>query len=246
MNPYGVDISESNIQKPLISLKVLYEGMPETEGCEKCEEINGDAVQWCCKLQNPSLHYVEFLYVWKYVQKTYDKNSRLSLIVRAITNYLSNSSKKGCIFFVNDEGCTIHKHRPFSCRMYGVVPEENWTKRWDALNAEMGDQFDAIPQCPHVKTKSGEPVTSQQEDKWYEYIKKCERDLGVSEAHIKLHDRFGGPYRTFHDHILIELFDDVFLNKLSSIRMANPSTDEIDKFVFALKKAMEGGVIVTI
>lgn len=246
MNPYGVDVSEKNIQKPLVSLKVLYDGMPETEGCENCEEINGDNVQWCCKSQNPSLHYVEFLYAWKNIQDTYDKESRLNLIVRAIKNYLNNSFKKGCIFFIPGKGCTTYNHRPFACRMYGVVPEENWNAKWKALKESMGDNFDIAPQCPHVKTKSGNPITKKQEDKWYDHIKKCEKELGVSESYIKLHDRFGGPYRTFHDHILIELFDDSFLSKLSAVRLTNPTLVEIDKFADELKKSLEGGIIVTV
>ena len=86
-NPYGISTTDANIKAPLASLEVLYERMPETSGCEKCEVHNGDNAYWCCKTINPSMYYVEFLEVWSKVQK-WGPKKRLPVILRAIKTYL--------------------------------------------------------------------------------------------------------------------------------------------------------------
>ena len=48
MNPYNIDITQSNLEGPIMALNVLYNGMPATSGCEKCVEVNGDNAFWCC------------------------------------------------------------------------------------------------------------------------------------------------------------------------------------------------------
>jgi Fe-S-cluster containining protein len=110
-NPYHIVPNDN----AFVSLKVLYQGMPETRGCEKCAEINGSSQKdYCCKELNPSMFYVEFLYVWNHVNNTWTKDEMKQLICRAIGNYLSNNPQKGCIFYKN--GCLIHSRRPLSCR----------------------------------------------------------------------------------------------------------------------------------
>jgi len=69
MNPYGVKTTDGNIRGPMVALKILYEGMPQTTGCEQCHEVNGDDEIWCCKTQSPSMYYAEFLYIWEGVQQ---------------------------------------------------------------------------------------------------------------------------------------------------------------------------------
>ena len=210
--------------------------MPETEGCEKCEEINGDEKFWCCSTNSPSMWYVEFLNVWEKVQN-WNKEKKINLILRAIRNYLSNKTSKGCIFF--DNGCQCYSDRPFCCRQYGVVPKENWDKRWSALKERMGDKFDAKPQCNLVSIKGGGSITPEQEDKWFEHTKKCERRIGILSHTIKKYDLAGGTYRTFHDHLLIELHTPEFLHKLTTVRLQNPSESDINSFVSVLKEQLE-------
>ena len=94
MNPYNIDISQSNLEAPIVALNVLYNGMPATSGCEKCAEVNGDDVHWCCQTQNPSMYYVEFLQVLKAVGNWAEDKKR-EVILRAVRNYLDNSLSKG-------------------------------------------------------------------------------------------------------------------------------------------------------
>lgn len=236
MNPYGVDTSEFNIQGPLVSLKLLYDGMPQTKGCEQCEKINGDNAQWCCRTQSPSMYYVEFLDVWKDAQK-WNQRQKVDLILRAIRNYLDNRVNKGCIFF--DNGCLTYQTRPFCCRMYGVIPKENWDKRWEKLKKDMGKSFDAKPQCDLVSTVDGKEVTAEEEDRWFAHIRQCEERIGTSKVAVALHDIAGGSYRTFHDHLLIEMFPPEFLEMLTRSRMLNPSKKDIDVTLEGLRQSLE-------
>jgi len=165
MNPYGIDLTETNLGGPIASLTVLYDGMPETSGCESCEKNNPGEKDWCCLTQNPSMYYVEFLNVFKEVGDHWSNEDKSEVLLRAVRNYLKNDLNKGCIFY--KEGCTIYEKRPFSCRMYGVVPKKSWDKRWEALKERQKENFSAKPQCPLVSTE--EEITDKMEDKWFEH-----------------------------------------------------------------------------
>lgn len=228
MNTYNVDISEQNIRAPLVSLNILYKEIPETHGCENCHDVNKENAQWCCKLNNPSMYYVEFLNVYEQVQK-WNKEKRKQLIFRAICNYLSNKSNKGCIFFNNE--CICYEHRPLACRHYGIISKDSWDNRINLLK-NRDPSFQEQSQCDLVKIKdSNETLSQEEESKHFEHTQKCEKRIGVTNTVINKHDLAGGSYRTFHDHLLIELFSDKCLNTLSLIRMSNPSSDDIKKFV---------------
>jgi len=59
-----------------------------------------------------------------------------------------------------------------------------------------------------------------------------------------LHDNPGGPYRTFHDHILIEMYSPAVLEHLTKVRMTNPSKDDIEETVKMIRMVLveEGDV----
>ena len=231
MNPYGAKTNEANIIGPLTFLKILYSELPKTVGCEKCVSVNGKSRKdWCCKELNPSMFYVEFLYAWKEVQNKWNKVRRRELIFRAIENYLRNSLQKGCIFY--QDGCLIHSHRPLSCHMYAVTPKEVWKERIDLLKERHGEDFPVHDQCDLVTTEDGrEYVSCEDDDKWFGHVRKCEARLGVAQDVLSQHDLPGGSYRTFHDHLLIELFPPEALEALTRYRLTNPAEDDIEHVV---------------
>lgn len=241
MNPYGAKIDDDNILGPITSLNILYEGMPETKGCESCREVNGENAFWCCKTQSPSMYYVEFLKVWKEVQQ-WGKWQKARVIIAAITNYLSNNKDKGCVFY--DDECTIYNDRPLACRMYGVIPKESWNKRWDALKERDGDNFCAKQQCNLVSTVDGKEITPEQENKWFVHTAKAERRIGVPLQAIQLHDEAGGSYRTFHDHILMELFPASSLNMLTQVKLSNPSSEDIENTAELIYQQLVGAGVI--
>jgi hypothetical protein len=228
---YGVNTTSPESQRALVSLNVLFSGMPTTSGCEKCVEANGENAFWCCKTQSPSMYYVEFLNVYNEVKK-WPVAKQQALISRSIRNYLDDSVSKGCVFYV--DGCLCYSQRPFICRSYGVIPQENWDKRWESLKDNMGDQFNALPQCNLVASST--PISAVMENRWFEHTKKCEGRLGVSSDSIRKHDEDGGSYRTFHDHLLLEMFGEELLVRLTKIKLSNPTKEEIKLFIEALNE----------
>jgi len=240
LNPYGIDTRDDNIRGPIVSLGILYEEMPETQGCENCREANGmDA--YCCRSYSPSMYYVEFLKIWEEVEK-WKKDKRADVVIRSIRNHLITDLDKGCVFW--QDKCLVYANRPFSCRMYGVVPQESWESRLSSLRTRYGEDYKFQAQCDLVSTKSGELITKDQEDKWFKHVISCESRIGVAPAVIKSHDDPQGSYRTFHDHILLELFDEGFLTQLSKFRLQNPSPEQIDGFLEVLDVELKNkGVI---
>lgn len=235
MNPFGVDTTESNVTRPLISLKVLYDGLPTTTGCEQCEEHYGEDAIWCCRTINPSMYYVEFLKVWQTVQKTWKKPAKRDLLLKAIVNYLDTSPTKGCIFW---EGhCHVYEERPFSCRMYGVIPQDSWDSRIKSLKDREGEDFPVRDQCN--KVTSSKPVTDADENRWFAHTRRCEEMVGVDKERIDLHDIPGGPYRTFHDHLILELMEPTALNKLTEVKLTQPGRENIEEFAEVLSGMLE-------
>lgn len=243
MNPYGVDTSDLNIRGPLISLKVLYERMPETSGCDKCPEVNGSDAYWCCRTMNPSMYYAEFLLIWEQVQK-WGKRAKTDLIIKAIVNYLSTSFVKGCVFF--EDKCLCYKSRPFMCRMYGIIPKETWDKRFEELTQRLGDKAADSwrSQCNLVTIDNGKSITPDDENKWFSHVRLAEERIGVPSPIINLHDIPGGSYRTFHDHILLELLSATAMNRLTQVKITKPSDKDIRDFALVLVSQLEmAGVI---
>lgn len=233
MNPYDIDLSQSNLEGPIVALNVLYNGMPATSGCETCKDVNGDNAFWCCKTQNPSLYYVEFLQVLKKIGE-WKNDKKVDLILRAVKNYLDNGLSKGCVFF--DGECTIYSDRPFACRMYGVISEENWNKRWETLKKRQGDSFEAQPQCSLVSSE--EEITPEMEGKWFLHARKSEERIGIASDAIDRHDLAGGSYRTFHDHLLLEFFGEDLLSVLTHAKMTDSTKEEVDLLIEELRKQL--------
>ena len=234
MNPYGVTTSESNLLGPLTSLKILYEKMPATKGCERCAEINGDDKKdWCCLSQSPSMYYVEFLYSFMDVQ-AWAEEKRTELILRAVRNYLDGSINKPCIHY--DNGCQVYDKRPLICRLYGIIPEKRFQERWEILKERQGDRFETNPQCTLVSSEK--KITQEDEDKWFAWTRKAESRILVNPDAIAAHDLPGGSYRTFHDHLLIELFPPAFLEYLTKVRMTNPTQADIDLTMDVIKQQL--------
>jgi Fe-S-cluster containining protein len=232
MNPYGIDTRDNNIRGPIVSLGILYNEMPETQGCENCQKANDADAIWCCRSLNPSMYYIEFLKVWEEVEK-WDKDKRAEIVIRSIRNHLITELDKGCIFW--KDHCLVYDNRPFACRMYAVIPQESWDSRLANLKGRYGKDYETRPQCDLVSTKDEKPITKDQEDKWFKHTIRCESRIGVPKGIIKAHDDPQGCYRTFHDHVLLELFDEGFLTQLSELRLQNPSLERIEDFLEVLE-----------
>lgn len=224
MNLYQVDTTEANIRGPLTSLTVLYDSMPPTSGCESCEQKNKEDAYWCCRTMSPSMYYVEFLKIWEGVQR-WPNAQKAMVMVRAIENYLSSEKQKGCVFWL--QKCSVYSDRPLQCRQYGIISEESWNSRVQAILEREGPDYQIRPQCDLVKIDDNVSVTRDLEDRWFRFTKEAELRLGVSNKVVARHDDAGGSYRTFHDHIMLEMFSPEILDLLTKVRLSRPTNENI-------------------
>jgi Fe-S-cluster containining protein len=219
------------------ALRNLYEEIPETDGCMENIAKEGGCGAWCCEHQSPSLFYSEFMHAWLQVEQ-WPKEKLASLMLRCIETYIYNKPTKGCVFWDKETKlCQIHHHRPFNCRTYGQVPEEDFKPRFERLKILYADNPDAVvkDQCNLVKSSS--PPTKNEMDAWFRELKFIEeRDVGI---HVSLlNDRDGGSYRQFHDHIILKNSNDVFLLKLSQLRRSGTDSQKA-KFMEDFKRDLE-------
>jgi Fe-S-cluster containining protein len=227
-----VAIKKNKLPKIIKNLNATYETMPETKGCMENINKEGGCEAWCCQSQNPQVLYVEFYNAWQKVMTTWPNEKIVGLVRGALRNYLSNESNKGCIFWDKETKlCGHHETRPYNCRIYGVIPEEEFKPRYErlkVLNPNVKDQ------CNLVSAIGNQP-TKKDTDAWWESIRKLEQDIGIP-SHL-ITDEPGGSYRTYHDHILIQLFSDKVLNELTLIRLNQPA-DVKEKVMEGLIKAI--------
>lgn len=216
------NIQDRKVQSALSKLGNLYKTMPDTKGC--MEHINlskedGGCGGWCCKHQNPSVLYVEFLNTWKSILKL-ELPYFVAFFELALRNYLSDKPTKGCMFWDDETKlCRQHATRPYNCRIYGVTPEEDFKPRFEKLKVIYKDSLGAVikDQCDLVSTVDGKIVTKDDIDKWWNELREIEKSIGIKESEIT--DQIGGTYRTYHDHMLLKICNDDMMNKLQILRL---------------------------
>lgn len=222
---YGSTSDKKKIKDAIAILDYAYSKIPSTKGC--LEHINlpeskGGCGGWCCKYQFPSVLYVEFLNTWKYVTSNWDDEKIGNLIKASLKNYLFDSPVKGCVFFDHDSRmCSQHSTRPLACRVYGIIPEEEFKPRYERLRVINPNVRD---QCNLVETENGKTVTTKDTDYWWKEVKQAEKSLGIKDSYIT--DEYHGSYRAYHDHILIHLFGEEHMSKLSIVRTHLSDTEK--------------------
>jgi len=190
--------------------------------------------------------YSEFLNTWKYILNNWEMDEVIKVIERAVRSYLSGKVlNKGCIFFDKEKKlCSIHSTRPYNCRVYGVVPDEEFNKSLARVREDFKDDLSFVlirEQCDLVETTNHEEVTTKKTDKWWARLNKIEEEMGVPKENIN--DDLEGSYRTFHDHLLLYIANDKLLMDLTDVRLhGEPYEKEIvaNTVVNILKKAFGG------
>ena len=215
-------MSESQIKEGVEKINEIYNEIPETTGCLKYIEMpkeDGGCEGKCCLHQNPSVLYIEFMNTWKYVMSNFSMDEITNLIESALRNYLSDAPTKGCVFFDRDKKiCTQHEARPYNCRMYSQIPDEEFKPRYEALKVLQEKDFRTVvmPQCDLTETVGNKP-TKEQSDSWWERMKDIEKECGIPEEEIT--DDQYGTYRTYHDHIILHVFPRWALEEITKMKM---------------------------
>jgi len=236
-HPFKMSPSEDEVQMAVFTAKEINDTLPETTCNHKIE---------CCKSGCPNMYYSEYLYLRvDYIEKM-SKEGRLNLIVECLRRYLKQQNitdPKPCPL-LNDTMCGAYSSRPYRCRTYGLIPDEEYTKMVESVAKDFKIDKEKIPlcaQCPNVKIKAefaekfptGKlPVGKMPQDQ--AILKTTDIMIGMP---VQM-QAMGYGYLTFHDwHLLFELGME-WLESLSKLR-TSLKDEQKEQFVQSLKKAHE-------
>ena len=232
---YKEEIDGDVLKKSRKDLKNLYSSIPETSGCmENIAKENGCGAK-CCEYQNPQVMYVEFLNTWNYVIHNWKKDQVVDIVIKSMRMYLENKPTKGCVFWDSKTKlCTQHQSRPYNCRVYSQTPEEEFKPRYERLKVLYEKNPDAIimDQCKLTSTIGNKPTVDGLNDIFRE-LNSIEQDIGIPVSLI--HDGDGGSYRTYHDHILLEMGSGPFLGRMNKLRESG-TEEEKEAFLKEMKQ----------
>jgi len=236
-----INISEEKYNTIKKELKTIYDLIPDTTGCLDCiqkEPKDGGCGVYCCSVQNPQVLYCEFINAWKNWVATNDMDGLLLLIEKSLRNYLSNSFNKPCIFFdKNNKKCMNYDTRSFNCRTYSIIPDEEFKPRYEKLKVLAKKEVGAFvrDQCKVPKMEDGKTFTKKDIDSIWSKLTSLEEEIGVNKNNIN--DDFGGSYRTYHDHVIIKVFPEDIIVKLSLVRQYG-KREEVEETVHNLIKTI--------
>lgn len=120
-------------------LENAYSLLPETS-CTSCAT--------CCNWGSPPAFFIEYLNMYRFVR---DKRKEdWSELIRKCTEYfyleLVDANQK-CPFLGEDKRCSIYDVRPFSCRSYGLLSQEDFSygdRGLKLLAKKLKEQYDVI------------------------------------------------------------------------------------------------------
>jgi Fe-S-cluster containining protein len=224
----SIKSDDTSVLNAFKKLKNIYKSIPDTKGCLKNISKKKGCGAYCCAFQSPQLLYIEFLYIWQFIKNQNDNSYLCDLIERSMLNVVKGRMTKGCIFFNKDNNqCEIHNIRPYSCRVYGITPKEEFQPRYE----KMKEIYKGVPgaivkdQCNLIKTSNGEKVTIFNTNRWWKDIVRLEEMIGIDEDLIN--DKQGGSYRMSHDHLLISTMPENVLSALAGISLYDNADDKI-------------------
>lgn len=240
-HPFNMSPSEDEIQMAIYNIKELFSTLPETTCGHKTE---------CCRAGCPNMYYSEYLALRvEHIEKM-DKIKRVDLLLECLRRYLKEQNildPKPCPL-LDGNMCSTYEARPYRCRTYGLIPDEEYNKMVDAVSSDFKILKEKIPlcnQCNLVKIKpeylGKYPDGKLPKDKVKNdqlLIKTTDIMIGMP---IQIQSLYG--YLTFHDwHLLFEIGQE-WIESLSKMRVSKKwsglKDDDKEKFILSLKKSVE-------
>ena len=138
MNDYffykEIKYNNKKVKNRFKELEKLYKTIPSTKGCFANIHEGCKCKSWCCSVQTPQIFYIEFLYIWKFILSNFSIDGIVEFIRNSMCNYVDGDVTKGCIFFDNEKKiCKIYDMRSYNCRVYGIIPKEEFQPRYELL-----------------------------------------------------------------------------------------------------------------
>ena len=240
-HPFGMSPSEDEVQMAIYNVKGLFTTLPETTCGHRTE---------CCNSGCPNMYYSEYLNLRIECIEKMEKPARIDLTLECLRRYLTPQDvmkPKPCPL-LNDNMCSIYEARPYRCRTYGLIPDEEYDKMVDSVAKDFKVPKEKIPlcqQCKMVKVKpefeAAFPDGKLPKDKVKNdqiLVKTTDIMIGMP---VQIQQLYG--YLTFHDwHLLFEIGQQ-WLETLSKLRSSKKWADlkgeEKEKFMQSLKKSLE-------
>ena len=199
----------------------------------------------CCKVAMPQMNYCEFTQLINEVWKTSSRSEKIEMICKSVEYFLHNEFEKFAMktlikpcMLLSDEGkCKYYDFRPLSCRLYGLWPKDMYKERVDKFEKAYDgllerNQLPLNTQCPNVKRKDNSKLLTK------EIIDSLFGKLDVLDTRVgsftpdQISQREN--YRTFHDWLLLKIFKEDWLVKLTNFMIA-ASHGTIDAQIDCLK-----------
>lgn len=221
-------------------LKRVYDTVDLSTTCSgRCE---------CCKVAMPQMNYCEFSQLINDVWETTSRSEKIRLICTSVEYFFRNEFEKWemdtlvkpCMLLSEEGKCIFYDSRPLSCRMYGLWPEDSYKERVDKFEKAYEGLLtrEEIPlntQCPHVeRVDDSEELTKEIIDDMFAQLDKLDEKVGgFTDAQMEQKEN----YRTFHDWLLLKVFGEEWLSKLTSFMLA-ADKETIQEQVDALKEVI--------
>ena len=200
----------------------------------------------CCRVACPQLHYSEAAVIWNKILTDWDRESKKRFLMDGVRHFFSRSLIKPCPIF-DGNGCRTYEDRPLNCRLYGLVPQEQYAKRVEKLMQRLQLPMDKIPlnqQCQWVKRVNGEPLTAEAIERLDAALDQIDAVLiseGKRMAEAKAKVSKGWNYRTISDWALYFVFGEDFLSIMSQ-RLLGMNAEDLQAMVSACDEVIEATV----
>lgn len=241
MNIYNNSLKQIDLKEKL--QKIYYGTINIDTVCDKkCE---------CCKISCPSMYYSEFCQIVHEVWNESNKSEKIKIICKSIEYFMYNEFEKfgmdalikPCLLLSKNNKCRHYKSRPLNCRMYGLWSIDAYSARVDKFEkayADLGLKREDLPlnkQCPYVKrVDESIPLTDEIINGLYKQLDELDKKVGnFTDTQIQNKEN----YRTFSDFLLLKVFGEEWLIKLTDFVMAADKNTMIDLIEQIIKSVRE-------
>lgn len=213
----------------------------------------------CCETAMPMLSSSEFTQVITDLWKDLDAEGKITIICKSIEYFFKydyekwgkDTLLKPCMFLNKGKKiCDIYENRPLNCRLYGLWPSDSYNKRVDRFEkvySQYGLKREELPlntQCPHVKRKDdSKPITEEVIEGLFNKLNDIDKK---SDSFTNLQIEQKENYRTFHDWLLLKIYGEDWLSKLTAFIMAadkETMQDQLEQIIKAMKESfLKNGV----
>lgn len=202
----------------------------------------------CCKTAMPQIHYSEFAQLINEIWDTTSRSEKIELICTSIEYFFRNDFEKWnmdtlikpCMLLTKEGRCKWYESRNLNCRIYGLWPEDAYNERVDHFEEAYDgllkrEELPLNKQCPHVKrVDDSVPITSELLDSLFAQLDELDKKVGnFTDKQIQSKEN----YRTFSDWLLLKIFGEEWLIKLTDFVIAADKNAMVD-LIEQLKKSV--------